>query len=72
MYFILKEEHATLPEIMELAEKRYGEAFDRRLFLEQLLFLDDVEDAKITFLKDPIDKNGLKEFFESEVGKIKL
>jgi hypothetical protein len=72
VYFILKEQHATLLEIMEFAEKRYGEAFDRRLFLEQLLFLDDIEDAKISFLRDPIDKNGLKEFFESEVRKIQL
>ncbi len=72
VYFLLKEGHTTLFEISELAEKKYGEAFDTRLFLEQLLYLDDIEDVQIEFLKDPVGKEELKKFFEGEIGKIKL
>jgi hypothetical protein len=39
MYFILKEKHATLQEIIKLSEKKYKLDFNGRLFLEQLVYL---------------------------------
>ena len=72
IYFILKEEHATLSEIFELAAKKYGETFDTRLFLEQLLYLDDVEDVKIQFLKKPVLKSEIKEFFEEHIRSVEV
>ena len=39
LYFILKEKHVPLDEIIQLAEKKYGDEFNGRLFLEQLLYL---------------------------------
>ncbi len=38
----IKTEIATLPEIIDFADQKYGDAFNDRLFLEQLLYLDDV------------------------------
>ena len=38
---------ATLPEIVALADKKYEDAFNDRLFLEQLLYLDDVADEAL-------------------------
>jgi hypothetical protein len=47
LYFILSEQHATLTDIIDVAEKKFGFEFNSRLFLEQLVFLDDVEDTDI-------------------------
>lgn len=72
LYFIIKNGYAPFEEIMKLAEKKYGGDFNSRLFLEQLIYLDDVEDMEIIFLKEPVDKKTVQEFFVSEVEKIKL
>ena len=49
LYFIVSEHHAALSEIIERAEKAFGGDFDSRLFLEQLVFLDDIEAPKFNF-----------------------
>lgn len=72
LFFILKDKHATLAEVFELAEKKYGEAFDTRLFLEQLLYLEDVEDANLKFLKDSINREEVQKFFEEQVRGVKI
>lgn len=48
LYFILSEQHATLTDIIDVAEKKFGLEFNSRLFLEQIVFLDDVEDCKLS------------------------
>ena len=48
-------------------EQRYGADFNSRLFLEQLIYLDDVEDMEITFLKSPISPAPLRSFFEVRI-----
>lgn len=72
IFFILSEKHSSLPEIMELAEKKYSDAFNARLFLEQLVYLDDVEDIDIVFLKKAVTREGLRAFFENEVRAMPL
>lgn len=72
LYFILKEKYATLEEIKTLAEKKYGHKFDFRLFLEQLLYLKDISEEPIEFLKEPATKEEMINFFEKEIQKIKI
>jgi len=72
LYFILKEKHVELQEIVDIAEKKYGEEFDARLFLEQLLYLDDVVLTPITFLKEEPDRASLLLVFEEAIKKVKL
>lgn len=73
LYYILSERHATLEEIIELAGKKYGSEFNGRLFLEQLVYLADIEDTEIQFLRGvPPDKVFLENFFANEIKKIKL
>jgi len=66
LYFILKSGD-TLDSIADLARKKFGEGFDTRLFLEQLVYLDDVEEAPIRFLRDTVTKKDLQTFFEEQV-----
>jgi hypothetical protein len=72
LYFIFSEGRFSLEEIISLAEKKYKDEFNARLFLEQFIYLEDIEDTDIIFLKDKIDKNVVTNFFENEVRKIKL
>jgi hypothetical protein len=67
LYFILSEQHATLTDIIDIAEKKFGFEFNSRLFLEQLVFLDDVEDTDIQFLKHPVTRPELLSFFEANI-----
>ena len=70
LYFILKDKHTTLKNIKKIAEKKYKDEFNFRLFLEQLVYLEDIEEEKIEFLKEKIAKNQLQKFFENEVKKL--
>jgi hypothetical protein len=72
LYFILKEKYASLEQIIRLAQRKFKDKFDKRLFLEQLIYLEDVEDIEIEFLKEKPTKNQIQKFFEKEVSKIKI
>ena len=72
LYFSIKEGYTTLSEIIDLADKKYGNSFNSRLFLEQLLYLEDIDDDTILFLKEPINKKIIEKFFVLEIKKIKL
>ena len=67
LYFILSEQHATLIDIIDVAEKKFGFEFNSRLFLEQIVFLDDVEDTDIQFLKTAVTPSELLNFFEANI-----
>ncbi|TSC68225.1 MAG: hypothetical protein G01um101466_520 [Parcubacteria group bacterium Gr01-1014_66] len=72
LYFILKEHHASLTEIIDLAKRKYQDEFNARLFLEQLTYLDDIHDTEILFLKQPINKDQLTLFFQDVIRKFEL
>lgn len=72
LFFVLSGKYANLDQIIELAEKKYGSEFNSRLLLEQLIYLDDVENIDIIFLKEPINKKQVEDFFVQEVKKIKF
>lgn len=59
--------YATLPELIALAQQKYGDAFNDRLFLEQLVYLDDVPDAPIVFLGTPVSRSEIERFFTDAV-----
>ena len=68
---ILRDKYISLEEIIEKCSLKYGDAFNSRLFLEQLVYLDDVESVNILFLKEPISREYIKNFFENEVSVFK-
>lgn len=75
LYFILKNNFATLPDINKLAEKKYGDDFNFRVFLEQLVYLDDIEEGdekNIVFLGKKVDKDKIRFFFKQAVKNIKI
>jgi hypothetical protein len=60
LYFVLRDGHTTLDEIMKLASEKYGDAFNSRLFLEQIVTLDDLQDKEIEFLGKPINEEEMR------------
>ena len=72
LFFVLSGNYANLDQIMQLADKKYGKEFNSRLFLEQLIYLDDVEETGIIFLKQPVDKKQIEAFFVQQVKQIKF
>lgn len=72
LYFIVKDKYVTLESIKKIAEKKYKGEFNFRLFLEQLIYLDDIKDEEIEFLKQKVNKIEIQEFFEKEINKIEL
>lgn len=67
VYFILAEEHATLGDLIHLAKKKYGDEFNGRLFLEQLVYLGDISDTKVDFLRSAITETNLMTALKKEV-----
>jgi len=67
LYFIITEHHATLTDIVHGAEKKYGADFNSRLFLEQLIYLGDLDDTEIQVLKPLVSPKDLLAFFEDRI-----
>ena len=72
LYFILSEKYSSLPEIIKISKEKFKEHFDPRLFLEQLVYLEDIQEEPIQFLKKKVGKKELEDFFQKEIKKIKL
>ncbi len=72
LYAGLKGGYATLSEVIDLARQKYGDAFNDRLFLEQLVYLDDVPEAPIVFLEKPIGRSEIEAFFNQSVSSFRL
>jgi len=72
LYFILKGGYADLKKIKRIAEEKYKDEFNFRLFLEQLIYLEDLKEMDIEFLKTPVSKEQMAKFFQEEVKKIKF
>jgi hypothetical protein len=63
---VLSERYALLGEIIDLAESKFGDAFNARLFLEQLVFLDDVEDTEVQILTTAVTRVEILKFLDSD------
>jgi len=72
LYFVLAEHHASLEEVIAMAEKKFGHEFNSRLFAEQLLFMDDVLDYHIDFLKTPVTPAEITAFFRERISELSL
>jgi len=64
LYFVIRDKHASLKQIIAAAGKVYDGAFSEKLFLAQLLYTDDIALSEIknsTLLKEKINFIGDKQ-----------
>lgn len=73
LYTIIKNKFTTLQRIIGLCEKKYGDIFSRRMFLEQLIYTGDIpSDKNMLFLDQGyIPSKEIERFFKIELKKIK-
>jgi hypothetical protein len=67
LYFVIAENHATLTDIIAGAEQKFGTDFNSRLFLEQLVYLDDLADTNVQFIKPEVTPHDIQRFFEDRI-----
>lgn len=73
LFFVIKNRHSTLAQIIQLAQKKYSHNFNSRLFLEQLIYLEDIQDEKINLLKRlNLSKQQITKYFLREIKKMKI
>ena len=62
----------SVQEIAATKAYTFQNDFNARLFLEQLIYLDDVEDTDMVFIGEGVDKDEVKQFFEKEIDTLHL
>ena len=72
LYFVLNDGIITLGDLLILASEKYRTEFNDRLFLEQLLYLDDVPENVLQFLRPAVNKDALRGFFQNIISSIKI
>jgi hypothetical protein len=72
LYFVLKEQYTSLNEIIDIANRKYGNDFNGRLFLEQLVYWDDIVATQIRFLTEQVTKEQIADFLVREIKKVSL
>jgi hypothetical protein len=71
-YFMLKDEHVTISQVIEIAKKKFSNDFNDRLFLGQLVSLEDIPTQEIDFLRDGVDRATIERFLKDTVKKFKI
>jgi len=67
LFFLIKNGISNLEDIITETEKRFGGEFNKRLFLEQLVYTKDIKDFEIDFLDKRYSPREVNTFFEDQV-----
>lgn len=71
-YFLLSENHIRLEDIIAFCGKKFGNDFNDRLFLGQLVSLEDIPEQKINFLRDEVSRAKIEGFLRETIRNFKL
>lgn len=73
LYIGIRENVSSIEEVISLARQKYGDVFNDRLFLEQLVFVDDLDEMPLEMRNEQAPtKKDIVEFFSTEIQKIKI
>lgn len=71
-YFLLKEKHVTIAEVIRFSKRKFGHDFNDRLFLGQLASVEDVREVPIAFLRDPVDRKTIQRFLGETIRRFAI
>lgn len=71
-YFLLKGKYVELNDIISFCQKKFGNDFNDRLFLGQLVSFEGVPSQKIDFFCNPVDRSTIQKFLETAVRACKF
>ena len=66
-YTVVSKDLITLKLIVENAKNKYEEVFNDRVFLEQLVYIDDIEDEPIQWIDKSVSIEEILDFFEKKI-----
>jgi len=69
LYWLLSEKKMDLTTIIAESEKRFEGNFSTKLFLQQLVYWEDIDDYAVTYLHTYIKPEIIKEYFQDLVKK---
>jgi hypothetical protein len=67
LYTVVSKDLITLKLIVENAKNKYEEVFNDRVFLEQLVYIDDIEDEPIQWIDKSVSIEEILDFFEKKI-----
>jgi len=62
VYFLIKEKYITINEIVSFSKRKFGRGFNEKLFLEQLIYWNDIKNYKIKYIGKKIEPEKIKKF----------
>lgn len=69
LYFVLNEKFLSMDELIEFSKNKYNWDFSEKLFLKQLLLLEEIEQYEINYLRDEVSIKTIDDFFIDLVKK---
>ncbi len=67
LYFLLKKDYISFENLIKMSKKKFGAGFSEKLFFEQLIYWNDIEDYGIEYLVENIEPKVIKDFLELKV-----
>jgi hypothetical protein len=67
IYTVVSQNLMTLESIIKSAKDKYKEVFNDRIFLEQLVYINDIENEPIAWIEQSISKEEIRDFFEIKI-----
>ena len=67
LYFLLKDGHITLKDLLSLGKKKFGPAFAPKLFLAQLTYFGDIQDFTVEYIRKEYKPKKIQEYFKTLV-----
>ena len=72
LYFVLNLNIVELDDLINIAKEIYQDNFNDRLFLEQLIYLEDIQEEHIEFIGEKVSKEEVKNFFRTQIENYEL
>ena len=67
IFFLLRKKFYSIEVLVTLAEQKFAGMFSEKLFLEQLIYFDDLDLATTAFIKESYKEEEIKSFLEKQV-----
>lgn len=71
LFFIIKEGHIGISELLKICKRKFDVEFEAKLFLEQLVYFEDLETAKISFVEKEYPASEIQNFLKLAVKKFR-
>jgi pheromone shutdown protein TraB len=67
LYYLFKDIKITLKDIISLLEKKYKIKINEKILLDALVYVEDLNENSVEFIKDKISKDQIYKFFKKLV-----